>query len=853
MALAGVTAMLYGGHTTLAADMFLRKVDMRTVFFATVFIIVLLVLAYLTNPSEASFRAYLTEQSFRQHLSRLDESAADDQPDAKDGLHYTLSRRSPPIGHTPGRDFDPPSSFHFVNRASISLRTPKHVFHSFGILTVAAVFPNGPTKARGSAAVQIEAVTSTVNNSWFIGAFGKWWRGGTIRAWYHNTLMDIKDAERLSSGVLDVKALDSLEGFDGLTFNASTSLHLPSTDTTSKLRGTERPTQRTFREGAADAHAALVRDREAHRGRKRAEDAARAELKAQMKALEDAKRTAEGGRREVEKRLRAAESARDSASSRIERLGKEIGVLQGRIREDEQAVVCAKEEGERAEKEVKEELEAKRKEIKVAEDVVAALNSRAKELEELIAKEEERLQKAKEQAEIKKQDRSFYPPHMVSNIDEAELAPWSPPLAYSQVHGQDPHAQINTDYSASIEIFPSSVQVQPSSLGSDSMGSPRSSGLAVSPRPSTLSLGGISNFCEHVRPDDAFLRPQGFPYLDDNLPALSSAHSRSTGFSPFNDSDAEFPQSMAGGEAISPQSTSLIPSSLIKSLDGGPSTDNISRSFRSEDDDFMDANWRAHRPPPPPVEHPGPFTSSPTSITNPSFDGIDHEDPFEIRPPPPALRRRLTSDPIIAQRNIPGRTISDPQAVPQMTAPDADDRAPMAHRRWYSADPKEKKGLNPEAKVFRLTKKSLPSLFGQSSASFDSFSTASTASSLGVPVRGGGGGGGAPEGDALSAFSMRAFAPSPAEREVLQRALGSSTNASLERLPTLSEVALASMPASPSRGHAVAAQHQHAPAGAQTGARTLLPPGLSWLPRMRRPAFSPWDDEVQAGAGSRGR
>lgn len=241
MVLGGLSAMLYGGHSYLSVGMFLRKVDMRTVFFATVFMIVLLVLgassvpgcppsyltvhhfsptaynlpspsAYLTNPSENSFRHYLTEQSFRQHLKRLDENARDEEVDSLNtGKHISHPRRSPPSTRKPGRDHDIQSPFHFVNRASISLRTPKHAFHSFGVLTIAAVFPSSQDRNVMGA----DTVPSTVKDSWFIGAFGRWWRGGTIRAWWHGALIDQKDAERLSSGILDLKALDSLENYDG--------------------------------------------------------------------------------------------------------------------------------------------------------------------------------------------------------------------------------------------------------------------------------------------------------------------------------------------------------------------------------------------------------------------------------------------------------------------------------------------------------------------------------------------------------------------------------------------------------------------------------------------------------------
>lgn len=54
-----------------------------------------------------------------------------------------------------------------------------------------------------------------VSESWFIGAFGKWWRGGPIQAWWVDSVVNAKDTERCSSGVLDMKPLDGLECYDG--------------------------------------------------------------------------------------------------------------------------------------------------------------------------------------------------------------------------------------------------------------------------------------------------------------------------------------------------------------------------------------------------------------------------------------------------------------------------------------------------------------------------------------------------------------------------------------------------------------------------------------------------------------
>jgi hypothetical protein len=85
---------------------------------------------------------------------------------------------------------------------------------------------------------------------------------------------------------------------------------------------------------------------------------------------------------------------------------------------------------------------------------------------------------------------------------------------------------------------------------------------------------------------------------------------------------------------------------------------------------------------------------------------------------------------------------------------------------------------------------------------------------------------------------LRAFAPSPAEREVLQKALSSSTNASLERLPSLS--AVGSLPSSPTGTHVDGLpQHSHS----LRDLRSFLPAWLKAFPRSDTVKFSPWEDE----------
>lgn len=203
-------------------------------------------------------------------------------------------------------------------------------------------------------------------------------------------------------------------------------------------------------------------------------------------------------------------------------------------------------------------------------------------------------------------------------------------------------------------------------------------------------------------------------------------------------------------------------------------SDNLSRSFQSDTDAFLDRDWRGNAS----------YTSSPTSIGN----------PFEI------------------QRG------SWSQSLKSLDDENMDDRC----RRWpFTAN--AKRGLNPDAKEFSLSRKSSPGVIGGSP--YDALNpnglgisamTASTSSSL-----------------------LRAFAPLPEEREALQRALGGSTNRSFERLPSLSDVG--SISSSPSHSHALL---PHPPAQ-EMG--KMIPSWLQALPRVRKVNFSPWDDEEPSG------
>ncbi|EPQ56979.1 hypothetical protein GLOTRDRAFT_137430 [Gloeophyllum trabeum ATCC 11539] len=921
----GGLGVLFSHHKPLAdwsSYVIPGQVEIRSMFFATVSLIVLLLLAYLTNPSESSFRTYLTEQSFRQHLSRLNDSSDDDRFDAQDnvGVHYTLSRRKSATRRQQGVETSPVV---FSTGAKVSLRTPKHVFHNFGILTVAAVVPLGtkPANAVNERSSRSEDFSgSAVWDTWFIGAFGRWWRGGTIESWWHDTLVATKDEEGCRSGLFDIKASDPSDQYAGLPYATSPppprspprlrqrerSAQLPARSSTPpplpksaslplhnpdyrQTNGDRTPVQQCIQSyqpavpseqgpvrilssnpsslaifdqspaiadilrqiesskaavdeakgqladlqnSASQSHAALQADLDEHRERKRQEDVSKTELKSRTKHLEDLKRTADSSKREAEKRLRAAQASRQSAIQRVSYLDKEIAGLQARMVADEEAIVKSRQSVVEMEKEAGETLEGKKKEIKVAEDVIAALNARTKELEEMIAQEKERLQRAKDQAEIRKQDRTFIPLHVVNM--EPEPAPW-PPIYCGPQEAPVPGAG---EYDVP---QPPSVAHPSPEVRHDQGSSEHSQGSADSDssKPARLSLAGISNLTSSSdNSNQLALRAKGYSIFDDDIASLTQPHHQ-TSFAPF---DADLPSPAL---SISPGSATLIPNSLVQSIE--TSADNIPVSDNT--DAYLDREWA-------PMQRAsyGGLTTSPTSLTGGAYS--DEHDPFEVRPPP--RERYLPIQPGSEHLDIPfpSRSRTDPSSdwQPESEAQQQTDR-PSAPRRWFSVTSKDqpKKGLNPDAKAFNFGRKksfgpigSRPSPAGAlptppASFNFDPLSPSGLVSS-GMPAT-------PLTGNSLfSSMSIRAFAPSPEEREALQRALGGSTNTSLERLPSLADVG--TLPPSPPHVHGVASQFPKAPLmdGIPAGM-----PRRSWFPALplgRKPKFSPWDDEEPSGEKS---
>ncbi|TRM69597.1 hypothetical protein BD626DRAFT_421913 [Schizophyllum amplum] len=822
--------------------------DIRTFVCAVVFVIVFIILAYLTNPTETSFRAYLTEQSFRQHLSRLDDTTDEESLQLIDKTRQV--RRASP---------DNRSLFHFASRASVSLRTPKHVFHSFGIFTIAAILPM--SKGGKASCSTNDHDGSMITDSWYLGAFGRWWRGGPFDTWYQDVVARSNDEESWSSGILDIKGperhalpltnkpVDRLTPARGapprlrnrdrpshrssqpsarsstpppLPKSASLPLHsarspttpertnlLPScqpsyvppeqyplrpspskspsasslfdhsphilevlqqiTDTKANVH--ELRTQLSdFESIAAQGHTAHQSEIDALREKKRQEDATKQELKTRTKTLDDSKRAAEGHKRDAEKRLKATQTARDDASRRIDHLDQEITTLQQQLSAEQLPAP----ENPQTPTDLKETLEQRRHEVSVAEDVVAALNTRAKELEDKLAEGRAKLKVMHDRAETKLPSRFPYS-GAISRESSSTLS----------------HERGLSEPTEGADLLP---PFEPNA-------STRSS-----PRPLHLSLGSLSNFNLNGPPATPEQPRHQFSPFDDGM-----SPSQPINFSPFDSDHA----SVSPSRLISP-SHSLIPSGLISSIDN---TDHFSRSFQSENDVIMDRAWRnrSHER----------LASSPISlrtdtISEGSFDSFD---PFKIRFPSGLDRGSLLDGSMGATLSLQ-RTPSDPASATSSDKTDSfakSDKAPSAFMRALSRGDKAKKGLNPDAKAFSFPGKAMASLLPPrrttqpthaSKPSFDALNPNGMGSIPFVP-------------SSDSEQLIRAFAPSAEEREALQRVLGGSTNTSLERLPSLSDVSPPSA----------------------TGLRRMLPSWLQSSPAAAppKPKFSPWGDEDDEG------
>ena len=603
---------------------------------------------------------------------------------------------------------------------------------------------------------------------------------------------------------------------------------------------------------ATAADTALSTELSNIREAKRIEDVSRGELKARTKTLEDSRRAAEAGKRDAERRLRATQKAKAEAGTQIEKLAEEIRGLEAQVQEDQTAVEAAGEAAAQEELEIHAQVKRCKREVRVAEEVVTALNVRVRELEESVEGERIALATARENAEVLRREQQSLKQTFILKRSQD---PWEailtskPSLATSVLDS-------GIGYET-LDPFPTPLEKgsdRDRDRGSSGTMSSHSSPHLHSPGAVGVGFGAPSQLQPVGTPEALARRAKGYSIFDEDLATLPHS-TLSSNFLPFRDNDADTNVNHA---------LTLLPNGLDQSPDDlpgsttvretGATDEPLSKSFQSDNDAFLERDWSRR-------------LSVPESTSAVGSSALDHGDEsaeaFDLYGMPP--RRRLTSDPMDAQRVWPSRTSSELITSPINVVP-----PPEARTRWWwpGADKErrsttdgneQRKGLNPDAKVFNFSRKPL---FGVPPlAPLDSLNPSASSLQVSAAANGIDDGTGATATAAsgstsgfLSGLAMRAFAPSPEEREALQRALGGSTNGSLERLPSLSEVG--NMPTSPvpthEQTHAAVAGHSlglpwfDANPGATTGRSWLRDLGVS-VPRPGKIRFSPWGDSEGDG------
>jgi hypothetical protein len=569
---------------------------------------------------------------------------------------------------------------------------------------------------------------------------------------------------------------------------------------------------------ASQSRAMLQHEVDNHRERKRQEDASKLELKSRTKSLEDSKRVAETLKKEAEKKFKAVQLFRDGTTQRMDILDKEILTMQQSLSEDRDFVLNHRTQVSEAEREITETLEAKRLEIKTTEDLLLILNQRSRELEEKLASEKERLQILRKESETLKENRVH-------------------PLDYSPLNYQHEETAWPTNtHTNSLNLSPTLPVLHQGDIWDQALDGLNARQIYEEPLfiedHHTLSNSQVSNLSSRhnsptaVKDSQPLFPGQSFLPFDNISTSMILSGQSNVDYSATNKDSAKYTQFARD---------IVVPDGLSALMEHGNA---ISRSFQSDSDPYVDREWR-HQP-----SYPSHYQNdgadarrSPASINNPDgrsfFEShfLPSQDRTQDRQAFDSPSMDLQHSTWIPTESETTTLLDSPGAEHQFKANDKS--RPL---RWFTGIGKERstKGLNPDAKEFSLFKPVNMFSSGHSHYHNNNHLPTTTYDALNPN-----GLGSTTSSSSTSQSLLRAFAPSPAEREALQRALGGSTNASFERLPSLSDVG--SIPASPTNAHAHARVVPPQHSGRDLG--SLLPAWLQSLPRTRKANFSPWDDE----------
>ena len=184
----------------------------------------------MTNPTESSFRSYLTELSFRRHLADIHRPVIDDVSHAPGAQNGTVTEKAngelsnghnaTATKHPSGSETPPIAPFRFANHVAISLRTPPLAYRSLLFFALAFTSPvcapifvsDSGSKGKGCAVRDPVVV--------FLGLMGHWIYVGSLPArfqWIARLLLEeIRDRSSKKdpvtrAGIIEMRAVPPKE------------------------------------------------------------------------------------------------------------------------------------------------------------------------------------------------------------------------------------------------------------------------------------------------------------------------------------------------------------------------------------------------------------------------------------------------------------------------------------------------------------------------------------------------------------------------------------------------------------------------------------------------------------------
>jgi len=683
-----------------------------------------------------------------------------------------------------------------------------------------------------------------ISDSWYIGAFGKWWKGGVLEEWYQDVVARSKDEESWTSGILNMKRLDMLQDYKGLS-------HLFSLYATSKFNFPAAP---TFNANSLPIHLSpgtppRLRNRERHTLRNDSVHPRNASppplpmsASLPMHAVRNCSRVSDTNRTRPQPHVQPCVNTENlssppsqSSSPSFEHTPEIADVLRqitsakssvAELRTQLTEYQCSATESKTT---LQQELDAHRHQKRQEDASKADLKTRTKILEdskrnaEGIRREAEKklkaaqslrdiatqriehldtriLQQHKELAE----DREFISCHM-QRVGEEERE-FAEALEQKRIEIKTAEDQAHTLNQRSRELE------EKLASGREKLRMLRENAhikgsTSVSNHQPQISQGNnawIVGNGHHVILSSRQSSDQHWNTALETLNGHKATSDRGggqiisvsgfpdvtfngNGYIPFADSSSN------NGQPTAMAKSNFVVDSGTPGL-GEPFDDGLSRSFKSDNDALVDKHL---------CHFHGNLDRSSTTVSGSNIRDGDHISSFS--------------------KYANGLQTSSVQ--PQLLTMD---------RIWPQSSARPSKGLNPDAKEFNLFPASstvFSNVYGSSVPS--STSTYDALTPNGFPS--------ATTTTTNRESLLRAFALSPAERETLQRTLGGLSNTSFERLPNLNDMG-STISSSPSVGtHAL--PRLGTLLSSDVNGRSPL-----WLqsgPRNRKVNFDPWDDEPQ--------